>query len=422
VADSVTINETGGAYYTWDGVGATATWDSATASTHRWDRSRNANITADINVDPVAVADADPALTFGKNENVLLDVSESPGMDVGCKSYESFNLRDSDNWINSPPVTWADAGDQDWRTADILLSATFIRELAEALGIVDSPPAFGVDTALMEDIGIAESNQFDVAQAFAEAVAFVEQRGMAYSKEEAEAIALAESDSKDAGKEESEAFSLVDADPIKDIGANPMEAIEFAEALGRTAIFIYAITEGIGVQESVMKAVSLPRAEQFAIGDEIRRNAQAVISDVLIKSNSDITLEDFNALLAQAQPVGYGPFVHFMEGEQRYQSAIFKAILTSTDAARPRVTNLAVTVDVPDVRDSGPASVVAGGTVVNFNRRFYAAPEVTASLKGGTVFAIPRVTSITTVDFRVELFDRDGISIAGTVTWAATGY
>lgn len=127
-------------------------------------------------------------------------------------------------------------------------------------------------------------------------------------------------------------------------------------------------------------------------------------------------------MLTQAAPPGYGQFVPFTEGDHEYKNAIFKAVIRAQDSSRGRLTGLMVNVDVPDVNDSGGVTVSTDGLYVPFNRTFNAPPEVNVTVKGGTVFCIPRVRDITTAGFMVELFTPDGVMAAGNVFWKAHGY
>lgn len=235
-----------------------------------------------------------------------------------------------------------------------------------------------------------------------------------------ETIASLETVSKDVSRTIVESFAVSESRSSA-IALNKSESLAISEQFSRVATFYLALSEAVGIVETVPKSVGISKSDSFSMSDEIRRNSLAVISDVLI-GQSDITDLEFDAILQQAMPVGYGEFVPFMEGDHEYQRAIFKAVITAADSSRPRLTALEVNVDVPDMFDSGAVTITPGGTTVWFSRPFNLPPEVNLTLKGGTVFCIPRVRDITRFGFTAELFDSSNVSVAGTATWKAHGF
>jgi hypothetical protein len=161
--------------------------------------------------------------------------------------------------------------------------------------------------------------------------------------------------------------------------------------------------------------------ETIGANDELRRNANAVVSDVVIGSY-DITPEQFSDLLGSGSSPGYTPFSWMMSGVYSYQNAIVKVVLAAKSGAVPLVKAMEVQIDVPDVFDRGTAEIAVGGSIVSFNRFFHAAPEVVATLKSGTTIAQPKVILVTDESFTVELIDSSGASVSGTISWAARGY
>jgi hypothetical protein len=106
----------------------------------------------------------------------------------------------------------------------------------------------------------------------------------------------------------------------------------------------------------------------------------------MIVASTEITEQDFMDILESGHPPGYTNFRDFIQGDYTYQRALFRAILTSSNADRGYIDVLRVTVDVPDVFDRGTAQVsnAANGMTVYFSRQFRVAPEVTLTFKGGT--------------------------------------
>ena len=85
-----------------------------------------------------------------------------------------------------------------------------------------------------------------------------------------------------------------------------------------------------------------------------------------------------------------------------------------------------VTVDVPDVFDRGSSTITdaqaASGLRITFSRSFHITPEITVTLKGGTVMAIPKILSPDDGGFTLVLETPTGTRVGGTVSWTAQGY
>lgn len=207
----------------------------------------------------------------------------------------------------------------------------------------------------------------------------------------------------------------------RDSGKSIAESLAVADTLGRTVAFKRALAEGLSVDDALAKATELPFTEAFDTFEQYRRNANGVISDVLVDTG-DLTEFDFEQLLRYQSAVGYERFRSFIPGDYDYQDALFKTVLVSLNEDRPHVDKLNVEVDVPDVFDRGRADIAVGGATIDFNRNFNVPPEVQVTLKGGTVVATPKIIDITKTGFTVQLEDGAGGTVAGTVTWAAEGY
>lgn len=234
-------------------------------------------------------------------------------------------------------------------------------------------------------------------------------------------LELAEVGARNSAKNLAESFQIAESiDRL--VGKNLSEALVIAETMERAATFIRDFAEALSLAEADARTVGKSLAEMIGISDKLHRTADAVISDILV-GQGDVSAQQFQTLLDQAHAVGYGPFKPFMEGDHEYQAAIVKAALTAMSGSRPRLEELKMTVDVPDVIDGGTVNTSAAGLVtVDFNRVFHVVPEVTATLKGGTVFAVPRIHNITTASFDVELVNSSNARVAGSVSWSAKGY
>lgn len=295
---------------------------------------------------------------------------------------------------------------------------------AEAISATDSATTVSnFNRAFAEVVAFADTIAKTQGVSIVEALSVVESfaRTAEFSRALSEALSISESQRKTATKGVSEPVVIAEAIQ-KASSILKAESVALAEAFGRTATFNKAIAEGLSVADAIKKSATISRSEALSIGDELRRNADAVFSDI-VYANGDITEAEFIDMMAQAMPAGYGPFVPFMEGDHDYKNAIFKTILLGSEGSKTRLNQLEVAIDVPDTKDGGTAEVTAAGATISFNRSFYSPPEVTVSIKGGTSFAIPRVSpGVTRTDFFVQLFDASNNPVAGTVTWAALGY
>jgi hypothetical protein len=164
--------------------------------------------------------------------------------------------------------------------------------------------------------------------------------------------------------------------------------------------------------------------DALSLAEQYRRHANGVISDMIVAS-TEITEQDFMDILESGHPPGYTNFRDFIQGDYTYQRALFRAILTSSNADRGYIDGLRVTVDVPDVFDRGTAQVVNpnNGASVFFARQFRVVPEVTLTFKGGTTLAVPRILgTISTTGFTAVLENTSGVRVSGAISWVAQGY
>ncbi|KPD33053.1 hypothetical protein AN404_09720, partial [Pediococcus acidilactici] len=116
---------------------------------------------------------------------------------------------------------------------------------------------------------------------------------------------------------------------------------------------------------------------------------------------------------AEAAPTGFTEFVPFLAGEHTFGEAIFKSTLSAASTlTRPRMTQLVVAVDVPDVTDQGLMTIQTTGTNIVFAKSFFKVPSVKVVIKSGTALAIPRISNETTLGFTVKL---ESVSTPGTL-------
>ncbi|MDL2284412.1 hypothetical protein LJC19_04640 [Oxalobacter sp. OttesenSCG-928-P03] len=195
--------------------------------------------------------------------------------------------------------------------------------------------------------------------------------------------------------------------------------------------FRVSASESVKVGSNLSHLEALKNGEadsSFSIASDVdvyvesqRRSADAVISDLLISTDS-FTHDDFKSRMLTSAPVGYEPFRMFMEGDYHYQKAIFKVIMRSNGHDIGRLKELKITIDVPDIYDSGVCSMPPERVTIPFKRKFNAPPDVSVTLRGGLVISQPKLIDTQKDSFTVELIDANGARASGEISWTARGY
>jgi hypothetical protein len=275
--------------------------------------------------------------------------------------------------------------------------------------------AFQVNEGLARQIAMRKFETLALAETYTDLIAFILRVGESFS--------FVETPSKSVIKPQSESFSFTEGlskSQIKRVS----EAFMFAEVFGRTVAYRKSISEGFAIGEALRRAQTLKLSEALSLAEQYRRRANGVISDMIVAS-TEITEQDFMDILESGHPPGYTNFRDFIQGDYTYQRALFRAILTSSNADRGYIDGLRVTVDVPDVFDRGTAQVsnAANGATVYFSRQFRVAPEVTLTFKGGTSVAVPRILgAVSITGFTAVLENTSGTRVTGAISWVAQGY
>ena len=201
-------------------------------------------------------------------------------------------------------------------------------------------------------------------------------------------------------------------------------AFAVADVLGRAVAYRRALHEGWATSEAVTRASSMTFAQAIDMAEQYRRSPNGVISDMIV-GNTPLSESDFADLVDAGHPPGFTNFRDFIAGDYSYQKALFRAVLTSSNADRGYIKDLSLSVDVPDVLDRGAAEITnaSAGIAVVFSRNFRVPPEVTLTHKGGSAMAIPRtVGTVTAQGFTAVLEDLNGTRVTGSVSWVAQGY
>lgn len=297
------------------------------------------------------------------------------------------------------------------------------KPVAEAVAIAEQRAA-GLKKAFYEAYTTAERRVFSSVAAISEAVNLQESYTdqMAFVLRASESILLSDGMATDYAKKLAEAFCIVDH-TVKKAKISDFETVTYDEAAAQITTFIRKFVEAIGVEYSTAKSAKLSKAERAALLERFIRNANAVIGDLqFFEEAFDET--DFLAQV-QASPAGFTPFKEFLAGEHTLSEALFKtSLVAAASLARPRMTELVVKVDVPDVTEQGSATVQIAGTQINFAKPFYAPPTIKVVVSSGTVLCVPRLYNETVQGFLVKLeaISSPGTYVAGTITWSAEGY
>jgi len=331
--------------------------------------------------------------------------------------------------LSSSPYTWASSSFT-WQDA---LSNKAWRDAATTSTRINVGESLAVAEALQKHINLPFGEAFaltdapswhlvknilrslNIAETYTDNISFIIRI--------TESFSIRDQSTKAVTKPLNESFSLVDA-LKKDITKGVTEALGMAEAFGRTIAYHLHLSEALHVSDALAKAVTLSKAEALHVFDTYLRHGNAVISDMLL-TTADMTIADFKTLVDAGHAPGYADFKDFIQGDYEYRYALFRAVLESQSAARASLTGMSLQVDVPDVFDRGSAAITdaVAGITVSYNRQFHIPPEVTLTLKGGTVIAIPKLTNVTAIDFTVVLVDpATNNQVTGSFTWSAHGY
>lgn len=162
---------------------------------------------------------------------------------------------------------------------------------------------------------------------------------------------------------------------------------------------------------------------QFACESSASSTASVVLANIeLFSAPVDLSkIQDFCA--AGASPIGYDVFQDIKPGDYVYQDAVF-GIMTGapTGTGRPGMAALTLNIDVPDVNESGTATVAATWKTIPFQKTFTAVPSVVAYQAQGSVYHDGQVRNVTLTSFDAQLVDSGGNAVAGVLSYLAVGY
>ena len=396
MAETVNVSSSPGANYTW--TSGKFSWSSPTAGKN-WSTAYPAVYTLSVATD-LSFAELFQKLGI-KRSSEGLALAEKPSRAVTLSKFETLSFVETYTDLIAFVLRFVES---------LTFSEKYARSGTKAVFEV-----FQVGEGLARQMVWRKYETLALAETYTDLIAFI--------LRVSESFSLAEKSAKGITKPQAESFRLSDTlakSQVKSIS----EAVSFAEALGRTVAYRRSMNEGFAIGEALKRAQTLKLSEAFGLAEQYRRRANGVISDMIVAS-TEITEQDFMDILESGHPPGYTNFRDFIQGDYTYQRALFRAILTSSNADRGYIDGLRVTVDVPDVFDRGTAQVVtaANGVTVVFTRQFRVAPEVTLTFKGGTTVSVPRILgSVTTTGFTAVLENTSGTRVTGAISWVAQGY
>jgi hypothetical protein len=448
--DMVTVAETPGARYTW--ASASFIWSSASAG-KSWTSAYPAvyNVAVAVTLAMVKVTGrqwtkrSSEAVGFAERVAKQLTLRESEAVGFGetysdliafvLRWVESMGFAEGLGKANSKEVREAFQA-SDYLTRLLtknsseslawgdLLRQSSTKRLAEGLPMSETPQRALTKNAY-EAFGLGDDLDRLMTKRISEAVAFAETYTdlIAFILRISESLGVSDLGAKQVRKPVAEAFGIADKAARQSI-KRVAEALAIGEALGRSVAYRRNLIEGFAVSDALRRAMRLNAREALALAEQYRRHANGVISDMLIAS-TEITEQDFAAIVEAGHPPGYTDFRDFIQGDYTYRRALFRAILNSRNSDRGFIDALRVTVDVPDIFDRGTAQITdaAAGATIYFTRNFRVPPEVTMTHKGGTTVAIPRLLgAVTTSGFIAVLENSSGTRLTGSFTWIAQGY
>jgi Arc/MetJ family transcription regulator len=448
--DTVTVSETQGARYTWASAGFT--WSSASAGKN-WTTAYPAVYSVAVAV-TLAFVEA-TGRQWTKRSNETLAIAEKLAKQLTLRESEAVGFGETYSDLIAYVLRWVEtmsfgeavgkasrkevqesfqASDYLTRvltktTAESLAWGDVIRQgsvkrLAESLPMSETPQR-GVTKNTFEAFGLGDDLDRQMTKRISEAVAFAETYTdlIAFILRISEGLGVSDLGAKQLRKPFSETFGTSDKAARQTV-KRLAEAVALGEALGRTVAYRRNLYEGFAVADALRRAMSLTAREALAFAEQYRRHANGVISDMIVGS-TEITEQDFAAIVEAGHPPGYTDFRDFIQGDYTYRRALFRAILKSRNSDRAFIDALRVTVDVPDIFDRGTAQITdpTAGASIYFSRSFRVAPEVTMTHKGGTAVAIPRLLgAVTTTGFTAVLENSSGTRVTGSFTWIAQGY
>lgn len=243
-----------------------------------------------------------------------------------------------------------------------------------------------------------------------------------------ESLTFSDSAGKGYTKTLPESLQMSDVLASREFIATRTENVSLVETVTRLGAYLRDAAESL-TMEDVRAAVDalVVRSYRLRFTDLFLGPANGVMNYLTVLSKG--SREDDMLKLFDHGPLGYGRFRRFYPGALRFRNLLVKTVLSTRDkSTRPRIVALNTTIDVPDKRIQGSASIVSGeypaGKTVAFGQKFYSLPEVLPLWKSGTTPARAVLVATTLEDFTFQLVSlADGVTLVeGTITYAVLGY
>lgn len=235
-----------------------------------------------------------------------------------------------------------------------------------------------------------------------------------------EAMTLAEGTTRGTDQPVGEAFDIGDAKFVETLKAIA-RSLEATDTMSTTSNFIRDEAVSMFVLDMLRKDILNHEQRAVGVTEEYIRNSQGVLQDYLLK-NRGLTLAEIEEMVGAKTPVFHEQFQDLIAGDYVFQSAIIGLFVASRQASiRPAISEFILTIDMPDVVDSGVEELPAATTLITFNKAFYTPPEVNCDLMEGLELAVPRIGIISTTGFEVTLRNSSGVAVAGEISWTAKG-
>lgn len=391
-----TVTETPGEDYTWSN--SDFSWTSPQAGLRSW-RDAHVSTWNILSAEEAGITDTlgnalskslfeDLHVTDAVRKAILLFAKEAVTVGEGYVDNVAFQLR-------------------------VIEAVTLLEKVGKDVQLAESE-TFRLIDSLKKVIGLNKLEAVNILETFSRTVSFV------LNQRESLGVTAAASRHTEVFKMDALGFTETSA---REVGLGVVELVAFAETFGRTVLFKRAITEGLSVADALAKAFEVGKAETLRFVEALMRNSNAVVSDMLV-SSQDVSFQDFLKIVNTGRIPGFTDFRTFVQGDYEYSEAMFRVLLDATSSDRGAVSDLKVSVDVPDVFDRGLAFIedADSGLYVPFTRPFHIVPEMSLLLKGGTTIAIPRLITLDEYGFTVKLYNMNEVAVTGSVSWSAHGY
>lgn len=247
-----------------------------------------------------------------------------------------------------------------------------------------------------------------------------------YERTRTHTISLAERSSRKSCRTFTDSLTLTEQDARRITLRRTVALPLTDEHLPRT-VQTRTLTERAALTERSARANTRTFTDTLALTDARLAPYRGTLSDITFTPHA---LTDDLWQKSATSPVGYGSFHPFEVGEYTYRDALVRLLLTTGAAgAQPLLYDVALCVDIEDVREHGLAECTSDApTRITLTRHYYQRPRIALTVIGADTSAMP-IPHLISQDidndshtFDCELRTADGKRIGGTVSYLAEGY